>query len=33
MYLKNRLLQVADNVIGEKVVREVLIQQFFEQKK
>jgi len=33
MYLKGRLLQVADNVIGEKVVREVLIQQFFEQKK
>ena len=33
MYLKGRLLQVADNVIGEKVVREVLIQQFFEQKR
>jgi hypothetical protein len=32
MYLKDRLLKVADNVIGEKVVREVLIQQFFEQK-
>jgi hypothetical protein len=33
MYLKERLLKVADNVIGEKAVREVLIQQFFEQKK
>jgi hypothetical protein len=33
MYLKQRLLKVADNVIGEKAVREVLIQQFFEQKK
>jgi flagellar basal body-associated protein FliL len=33
MYLKGRLLKVADNVIGEKTVREVLIQQFFEQKK
>lgn len=33
MYLKDRLLKVADNVIGEKAVREVLIQQFFEQKK
>jgi hypothetical protein len=33
MYLKDRLLKVADNVIGEKMVREVLIQQFFEQKK
>jgi hypothetical protein len=33
MYLKGRLLKVADNVIGEKVVREVLIQQFYEQKK
>jgi hypothetical protein len=33
MYLKGRLLKVADNVIGEKLVREVLIQQFFEQKK
>jgi hypothetical protein len=32
-YLKARLLKVADNVIGEKAVREVLIQQFFEQKK
>jgi hypothetical protein len=32
-YLKERLLKVADNVIGEKSVREVLIQQFFEQKK
>jgi|SRR6185312_2713397 hypothetical protein len=33
MYLKDRLLKVADNVIGEKAVREVLIQQFFEQRK
>jgi hypothetical protein len=33
MYLKDRLLKVADNIIGEKAVREVLIQQFFEQKK
>ena len=33
IYLKQRLLQVADNVIGEKAVREVLIEQFFEQKK
>jgi flagellar basal body-associated protein FliL len=33
MYLKGRLLKVADNVIGEKAVREVLIEQFFEQKK
>jgi flagellar basal body-associated protein FliL len=32
-YLKGRLLKVADNVIGEKAVREVLIEQFFEQKK
>src|SRR5262249_44468535 len=32
MYLKQRLLKVADGVIGEKAVREVLIQQFFEQK-
>ena len=32
-YLKDRLLKVADNVIGAKAVREVLIQQFFEQKK
>ena len=32
-YLKQRLLKVADNVIGEKAVREVLIQQFFEQRK
>jgi len=33
MYLKDRLLKVADNVIGEKAVHEVLIEQFFEQKK
>jgi hypothetical protein len=33
MYLKERLLKVADNVIGDKAVREVLIEQFFEQKK
>ena len=33
MYLKDRLLKVADNVIGDKAVREVLIEQFFEQKK
>jgi flagellar basal body-associated protein FliL len=33
IYLKHRLLKVADNVIGEKAVREVLIEQFFEQKK
>jgi flagellar basal body-associated protein FliL len=33
IYLKDRLLKVADNVIGEKAVREVLIEQFFEQKK
>ena len=33
LYLKDRLLKVADNVIGEKAVREVLIEQFFEQKK
>jgi hypothetical protein len=33
MYLKARLLKVADQVIGEKAVHEVLIQQFFEQKK
>lgn len=33
MYLKDRLLKVADNVIGEKAVREVLIEQFFEQRK
>jgi len=32
-YLKDRLLKVADNVIGGKAVREVLIQQFFEQNK
>lgn len=32
-YLKDRLLKVADNVIGDKAVREVLIEQFFEQKK
>ena len=33
VYLKDRLLKVADNVIGDKAVREVLIEQFFEQKK
>ena len=33
VYLKARLLKVADTVIGTKAVREVLIQQFFEQKK
>jgi hypothetical protein len=33
MYLKDRLLKVADNIVGDKVVREVLIEQFFEQKK
>jgi hypothetical protein len=33
VYLKGRLLKVADTVIGAKAVREVLIQQFFEQKK
>ena len=33
MYLKDRLLKVADDVIGKKAVREVLIEQFFEQKK
>jgi hypothetical protein len=33
MYLKDRLLKVADSVIGAQAVREVLIQQFFEQKK
>jgi hypothetical protein len=33
MYLKDRLLKVADNVIGDQMIREVLIQQFFEQKK
>lgn len=33
LYLKDRLLKVADNVIGDKAVREVLIEQFFEQKK
>jgi hypothetical protein len=33
MYLKDRLLKIADAVIGEKVVREVLIEQFFEQRK
>jgi hypothetical protein len=33
VYLKARLLKVADTVIGGKAVREVLIQQFFEQKK
>ena len=33
MYLKDRLLKVADDVVGEKAVREVLIEQFFEQKK
>jgi len=32
-YLKARLLKIADNVLGEKAVREVLIEQFFEQKK
>ncbi|HWE73636.1 MAG TPA: hypothetical protein VG328_10790 [Stellaceae bacterium] len=33
MYLKDRLLKIADNVIGQKAVREVLIEQFYEQKK
>ncbi len=33
VYLKERLLKVADTVIGAKAVREVLIQQFFEQRK
>lgn len=33
VYLKDRLLKVADNVVGDKAVREVLIEQFFEQKK
>jgi hypothetical protein len=33
LYLKTRLLKVADNVIGAKAVREVLIEQFYEQKK
>ena len=33
LYLKDRLLKVADNVIGDEAVREVLIEQFFEQKK
>ncbi|HEX3970851.1 MAG TPA: hypothetical protein VHX19_05990 [Stellaceae bacterium] len=33
MYLKDRLLKVADTVIGQKAVREVLIEQFYEQKK
>ena len=32
VYLKGRLLKVADNVIGSKAVQEVLIQQFFEQR-
>ena len=32
-YLKDRLLKVADAVLGAKAVREVLIEQFFEQKK
>jgi hypothetical protein len=32
-YLKGRLLKVADNVIGEKAVREVLIEQIFEERK
>ena len=33
LYLKDRLLKIADNVIGGEAVREVLIEQFFEQKK
>ena len=33
MYLKERLLKIADKVIGDKAVREVLIEQFFEQRK
>jgi hypothetical protein len=33
IYLKDRLLKVAENIIGDKAVREVLIEQFFEQKK
>lgn len=32
-YLKGRLLKVADNVIGESAVQEVLIEQIFEEKK
>jgi len=32
-YLKNRLLQVADSVIGKNAVQEVLIEQLFEEKK
>lgn len=33
VYLKNRLLQVADNVIGKDAVQEVLIEQLFEERK
>lgn len=33
MYLKSRLLQVADNIIGKPAVEEVLIEQMFEEKK
>jgi hypothetical protein len=32
-YLKDRLLKIADNVIGKDVVQEVLIEQMFEEKK
>lgn len=33
IYLKKRLLQVADNVIGKDAVQEVLIEQLFEERK
>ena len=33
IYLKQRLLKVADNVIGKDAVQEVLIEQLFEEKK
>jgi hypothetical protein len=33
MYLKDRLLKVADNVIGKDAVQEVLIEQMFEEPK
>lgn len=32
-YLKDRLLKIADTVIGKDVVQEVLIEQMFEEKK
>ncbi len=33
VYLKDRLLKVADNIVGPKMVQEVLIQKLFEDRK